>query len=132
MEMWCAARHCAFESHPLRQVRERRSFSGAFILSSAEGVVIIFVSLLFGFAAWALEAAAILVRRRRTKTFFVGGGFFSCCISALCPLFMMLSEVNAGDTAAVEDEIGGFIFGVVIMMGVTLVLTFIALVRLSR
>ncbi len=37
MEMWCAARHCAFESHPLRQVRERRELfrrSFNFVLGS--------------------------------------------------------------------------------------------------
>lgn len=92
----------------------------------------IYVSLLTGFLAWALAAVAIIVKQRRMKAFFVAGSFLSCCISALCPLLMILSEVNAGDTAAVEDEIRGFIFGVVIMMGVTLVLTFIALKRLSR
>lgn len=28
--MWCAARHCAFESHPLRQLRPLPSCSGLF------------------------------------------------------------------------------------------------------
>lgn len=92
----------------------------------------IYVSLLTGFLAWALAAVAIIARERRIKARLVAGGFLSCCISALCPLLMIMGEVNAGDTAAVEDEIRGFIFGVVIMMGVTLVLTFIALKRLSR
>ena len=78
MEMWCAARHCAFESHPLRHVKERRSFSGALVL------------------------------------------------------FLVRTEVNAGDLAAVEDEINGWIFGVTVMMGITLILAWIALGRLSR
>ena len=28
MEMWCAARHCAFESHPLRQYPDNGSYPG--------------------------------------------------------------------------------------------------------
>lgn len=92
----------------------------------------IYASLFLGILAWALEAAAVIVKRRRAKALLVGGGFLSCCLSALCPLFMILAEVNAGDTGAVEDEIRGFIFGVVIMMGLTLILAFIALRTLSR
>lgn len=62
----------------------------------------------------------------------VGAGFLSCCLCALGPLLAIRAEVNAGDTAAVEDEINGFIFGVVVMMGITLVLVGIALKRLGR
>lgn len=131
MEMWCAARHCAFESHPLRHIEERRSLSGALsFLLGGEGMI--FFSLFFGFLAWGLAIAAIAVRKRRRGAVLVAGSFFSCCISALCPLFMILNEVNKGDFAAVEDEIRGFIFGVAFMMGLTLALTFIALKRLGR
>lgn len=31
--MWCAARHCAFESHPLRQLRPLLKLQRSFLLS---------------------------------------------------------------------------------------------------
>lgn len=133
MEMWCAARHCAFESHPLRQLRERRSFSGALILLLCMEVVwMIYVILFLGFLAWGLEAAAVFVKQRGTKALLVGAGFLSCCLCALSPLYMIRAEVNDGDFAAIEDTINGFILGVIVMMGVTLLLALTALRKLGR
>lgn len=92
----------------------------------------IYVILFLGFLAWGLEAAAVFVKRRGAKAVLVGTGFLSCCLCALSPLLVIRAEVNAGDLAAVEDEINGWIFGVVIMMGITLIMAWIALGRLSR
>ena len=92
----------------------------------------IYTLLFLGFLAWGLEAAAVFVKRRGTKALLVGGGFLSCCLCALGPLFAIRAEVNRGDFAAVEDEINGFIFGVIIMIGITLLLAFIALRKLGR
>nr|WP_300851046.1 hypothetical protein [uncultured Acetatifactor sp.] len=92
----------------------------------------IYVSLFLGFLAWGLEAAAIFVKRRGTKALLVGSGFISCCLCALSPLVVIRAEVNQGDFSAVEDIINGLIFGVVIMMGITLILALIALRRLGR
>ena len=92
----------------------------------------IYVILFLGFLAWGLEAAAVFVKRRGAKAVLVGAGFLSCCLCALSPLLVIRAEVNAGDLAAVEDEINGWIFGVIVMMGITLILAWIALRRLSR
>lgn len=91
-----------------------------------------YVILFLGFLAWGLEAAAVFVRQRGLKAFLVGAGFLSCCLCALSPLLMIRGEVSARDFAAVEDEINGWIFGVTVMMGITLILAWIALRRLSR
>lgn len=91
-----------------------------------------YVSLFFGFLAWGLEAAAVLVKRRGMRAFLVGSGFFSCCLCALSPLFMIRSGLNAGYLATIEDTINGFLFGVIIMMGITLLLAWIALRKLGR
>lgn len=91
-----------------------------------------YVSLFLGFLAWGLEAAAGLVKRRGIRAFLVGSGFFSCCLCALRPLFLIRAEVNAGDFAAIEDTINRFVFGVIIMMGITLLLAWIALRKLGR
>jgi len=92
----------------------------------------IYVSLIMGFMAWALAALAIIAKKRPTKALLVGTSFFSCCISALCPLFMISGYVDRGDVGTVEDVIRGFIFGVATMMGITLILIFFALKRLSK
>lgn len=92
----------------------------------------IYTLLFLGFLAWGLEAAAVFVKRRGTKALLVGGGFLSCCLCALGPLFAIRAEVDRGDFAAIADEITGFIFGVIVMMGITLLLAFIALRKLGR
>lgn len=92
----------------------------------------IYVLLFLGFLAWGLEAAAVFVKRRGTKALLVGGGFLSCCFCALGPLFVIRSEVNKGDFAAIADENIGWILGVTVMMGITMVLAFAALKKLSR
>lgn len=91
-----------------------------------------YVILFFGFLAWGLEAAAVFVKRRGTKAFLVGTGFLSCCLCALSPLLVIRAEVDAGRFGNIEDTINGWIFGVIIMMGITLLLACVALRRLSR
>lgn len=92
----------------------------------------IYVILFLGFLAWGLETAAVFVKRRGAKAVLVGTGFLSCCLCALSPLLVIRAEVNAGRFANIEDTINGWVFGVVIMMGITLILAWIALGRLSR
>lgn len=92
----------------------------------------IYALLFFGFLAWGLEAAAVFVKRRGAKALLVGSGFLSCCLCALGPLFVIRAEANKGDFAAIADENIGWIFGVTVMMGITLALAFTALKRLSR
>ena len=92
----------------------------------------IYVILLLGLLAWGLEAAAVFVKLRKPKAFLVGSGFLSCCLCALSPLYMIRAEVNDKDFGAIEDTINGFIFGVIVMMGVTLLLGLIALRKLGR
>lgn len=92
----------------------------------------VYTLLFLGFLAWSLEAAAVFVKRRGTKALLVGGGFLSCCLCALGPLFAIRAEANRGDFSAIEDTIIGWIFGVIIMMVITLILALIALRKLSK
>ena len=92
----------------------------------------IYVILFLGFLAWGLEAAAVFVKQRGAKALLAGTGFLSCCLCALSPLLVIRAEVSAGRFGNIEDTINGWIFGVIIMMGITLLLACVALRRLSR
>ena len=87
----------------------------------------IFYSLLFGFAAWGLGAAAIALRKRRSGSGLVFASFLCASVSAVWQFFEIQKRAYAGDWAAIEDTIRGIIFGVVVMLAVTLVLNGLAL-----
>ena len=48
------------------------------------------------------------------------------------PIFVLRAYVNAGHFGDIEDTVNGFLFGVVVMMGITLILAIVALRRLGR
>lgn len=92
----------------------------------------ILYSLLFGFAAWGLAAAAIILRERRSGSTLVFISFLCASVSAVWQFFEIQKRAYAGDFAGIEDTIRAVILGVIIMLGVTLLLNFFALVAKKR
>ena len=89
----------------------------------------ILYSLLFGFAAWGLAAAANALREKRSGPALVFTSFLCASVSAVWQFFEIQKRAFAGDFAAIEDTIRGIIFGVVVMLVVTLMLNGLALLR---
>ncbi len=87
-------------------------------------------SLIFGLIAWALAVIAIIKPQKSSMLIF--GSFLSCSISAVWQFFEIQKRVFAHDYAGIEDTIGSTIAGVIIMMGITLVLNFLALRAKNR
>ena len=85
-------------------------------------------SLIFGLAAWVLAGIAAS-DRSRGKGALVWGSFLCASVSALWQFLEIGKRVNAGDWAGIEDTIRAVILGVAVMLAVTLVLNFLALVR---
>lgn len=85
-------------------------------------------SLIFGLAAWALAGTAIAARGRGRGA-LVWGSFLCASVSALWQFFEIGKRVNAGDWAGIEDTLRAVILGVAVMLAVTLVLNFLALVK---
>lgn len=92
----------------------------------------ILYSLLFGLAAWGFGAVAIVSRKKRSGSILSFASFLCASVSAVWPLFEIQKRVYGGDYAAVEDTIRGIIFGVVVMLSVTLVLNGLALPRKKK
>lgn len=83
------------------------------------------VSLIFGFLAWGL---AVFAAKERSETAIcVTGSFICCCISAASQLFELKGRAFRGDYIGIEDTIDAVIFGVIVMMVVTVLLNFMAL-----
>ncbi len=67
--------------------------------------------------------------REHSKTAIcVAGSFICCCISAVSELFDVKGRAFCGDYIGIEDTIDAVIFGVIVMMVVTVLLNFMALV----
>lgn len=82
-------------------------------------------SLLFGLAAWAL--ALVAIKKPKHLTALVTGSFGASFISAAWQFFEIQKRALSGDFGGITDTIGAVIFGVLVMMAVTLLLNFLAL-----
>ena len=83
------------------------------------------VSLPFGLLAWTL---ACLAAKKEHTAVLVAGSFTCCCISAVSELFDVKGRAFCGVYIGIEDTIDAVIFGVIVMMVVTVLLNFMALV----
>lgn len=82
-------------------------------------------SLIFGLAAWVL---ACLAAKKEHTAVLVSGSFICCCVSAVVEFIDIKGRVFRGDIIGVEDTIEAVIFGVILMMVVTVLLNFMALI----
>ncbi|MBQ7801759.1 MAG: hypothetical protein IJ375_05510 [Oscillospiraceae bacterium] len=83
-------------------------------------------SLVLGLLAWALPVAALAGRKR--PGLFCGGSFGLCCLSLLFQLLELRRRCAIGDLAAVEDTIGGIVFGAEVLLIIAAALNALALV----
>lgn len=83
------------------------------------------ISFPFGLLAWGL--AAFAAREHSKTAICVTGSFICCCISAVSEFFDLRGRAFRGDYIGIEDTIDAVIFGVIVMMVVTVLLNFMAL-----
>lgn len=84
-------------------------------------------SLALGFSAWIIALAANQRGKHREVLIFSS---FGCTCAALLLQFLEIKRrAELGDWPAIEDTIEGVIFGAVVLIGVTLVLNLVALIR---
>lgn len=81
-------------------------------------------SLLLGLAAWGLPLVGVAKPARRER-FTVAS--FSCCILALVAEILSVGQrVFLGDMSGLEDTMGGIIALILILVGVTFLMNFVA------
>lgn len=81
-------------------------------------------SLIFGLLAWALAIAAIKYNK---KTLLITGSFLCCSVSAVWQFFEIRRRAMGGDFGGIIDTIDITVFGIIVMISVTLLLNFLAL-----
>ncbi|MCM1150380.1 MAG: hypothetical protein NC319_09920 [Butyricicoccus sp.] len=84
-------------------------------------------SLISGLLAWAL--AALAIKKYRRNALLTAGSMLLACVSAVWQLFELRRRALGGDWSGILDTIDVTIEGVIIMLSVTLLLNFIALLR---
>lgn len=82
-------------------------------------------SLVFGLLAWAL--AALAIKKPRYSAALITGSTLCACVSAVWQFFEVRHRALGGDFSGILDTIDITITGVIIMLAVTLILNFIAL-----
>lgn len=82
-------------------------------------------SLFFGLLAWAL--AALAIKKPRRSAVLVTVSVLCACVSAVWQFFEVRCRALGGDFSGIMDTIDITITGVIIMLAVTLILNFIAL-----
>lgn len=88
-------------------------------------ILLLHYSLIFGLLAWALSALAI--KKPRRSALLVTGSVLFACISAVWQFFELRRRALGSDFSGILDTIDITIAGVIIMLAVTLILNFIAL-----
>ncbi len=85
----------------------------------------LFHSLFFGFLAWLIASLGIAnVIKKPPATLFLS--FTSCAVSVIYELVDIKHRANMGDTGGILDTIDSVIFGLVVMLAVTIVLNMLA------
>ncbi len=90
-----------------------------------------FVSLIFGLAAWIIAALGIKPVLKNSAG-VLAASFSSAAISVLAQFFEFRRRINADDFAGLDDTFGITMFGLVVMMAVTIILNSIAVLNNRR
>ena len=86
-------------------------------------------SLLLGLAAWILAGIAITRKKKQLASYYSLGSFGMCILSLLLQIFEVANRVNQDDYAAITDTIHAVRFAACILVGITLVLNLVVLVK---
>ena len=86
-------------------------------------------SFLLGLAAWILAGIAITRKKKQLASYYSLGSFGMCILSLLLQIFEVVNRVNQNDYAAIADTIHAVRFAACILVGITLVLNLVVLVK---
>lgn len=86
-------------------------------------------SFLLGITAWILAGIAIARKKRQLSNYYSLTSFGMCILSLLLQIFEVANRVNQNDYAAIADTIHAVCFAACVLVGVTLVLNLMAVVK---
>lgn len=91
--------------------------------------MLIWGSLILGACAWLFAGLAVTAPKTFTSHRNTLASFSLCAISLVLQLFEINRRVLLGDYAAIEDTICAVLIASVILVSITIILNFIALVK---
>ena len=89
-------------------------------------------SLLLGIGAWILAGIAIAGKKKQLSNHYSLGSFGMCIMSLLLQIFEVANRVEQNDYAAIADTIHAVRFAACVLVGITLVLNLVALIKIKR
>jgi len=89
-------------------------------------------SLLLGLAAWILAGIAITRKKKQLASYYSLGSFGMCILSLLLQIFEVANRVNQNDYAAIADTIYAVRFAACVLVGGTILLNLVVLLKVKN